>query len=119
MTTRDDWPFYHPLPLDAFANNALAVWRSNLPDKPLGTEFGPPDWAFAEVEPVWGYTVRKCTCYIFLFKQRQGSAIGLVLNADWSQVQLIPGDSVQALAAALSIVTTRPRRTRANGRREV
>jgi hypothetical protein len=102
------------------ARKALSAWRDLLKSTPLTyPELGLPEWAFAKAEPVRAYRHRYHTCYVYLFKRRQGGASGFVLNADWNRAQLIHGDSVQSLAAALSIVTTRPRATRANGRREV
>jgi hypothetical protein len=117
MTTRYDWPFYRPITLDGQALQVLEKWRAALPkDKLPDAEFGPPEWAFSEAAPVWAYLVRRCTCYVFLFQQRQNGASGFVLNADWNRAQPIRGDSVQALSAALSIATIRPA---AHGRKEV
>jgi hypothetical protein len=120
MTTRYDWPFYRPIMFDGQALQALKAWQATLPkDKSQGDEFGPPAWAFAQAEPVWGYVVRQCDCYVFLFQERQGIASGFVLNAAWNKVELILGDGVESLAAALSVATMRPAPTRKNGRREV
>jgi len=102
------------------ATKALGAWRDTLRNTPLTyPEFQRPEWAFAKVKPVRAYRYRCHTCYVFLFQQRQNGASGFVLNADWNQAQCIYGDSVESLAAALSVATMRPAPTRKNGRREV
>jgi hypothetical protein len=101
------------------ANKALKAWRDTLRDTPLSyPEFGRPEWAFAEAWPMNAYRHRRHTCYVYLFRYRQGGSGGFVLNADWNRAQLVTGDidDTLALAAALSIVTMRPA---AHDRKEV